>query len=153
MIYIHVPFCRSFCTYCDFYSEVAARCRQAEDERRQADLFSRFAEAAAAEIKARRDEITDEVNTLYIGGGTPSVLPLSAYETLLSALKEAGHGGPYEEFTVEVNPDDIVSEGHAYVERLLELGVNRISMGVQSFDDRILKFTHLGHHRALSRIS
>ncbi|MBQ3245248.1 MAG: radical SAM family heme chaperone HemW [Bacteroidales bacterium] len=145
MIYIHVPFCRSFCTYCDFYSEVAARCRQAEDERRQADLFSRFAEAAAAEIKARRDEITDEVNTLYIGGGTPSVLPLSAYETLLSALKEAGHGGPYEEFTVEVNPDDIVSEGHAYVERLLELGVNRISMGVQSFDDRILKFMNRRH--------
>ena len=151
MIYIHVPFCRSFCTYCDFYSEVAARCRHAEDERRQAGLFSRFAEAVAAEVKARKDEITDDVNTLYIGGGTPSVLPLSVYETLLSALKEAGHGGPYEEFTVEVNPDDIAEKGVSYVEGLLRLGVNRISMGVQSFDDGVLRFMNRRHDAAVAR--
>ena len=52
-------------------------------------------------------EITDEVNTLYIGGGTPSVLPLSVFESIIGALKCAGHGGPFDEFTVEVNPDDI----------------------------------------------
>ena len=119
MIYIHIPFCRSFCTYCDFYSEVAARCRKAEDAQEQEAMFGRFADALVKEIGLRADEITDETNTLYIGGGTPSVLPLYVYERILAALKEAGHGGPYDEFTVEVNPEDIVDKGEAYVKGLL----------------------------------
>ena len=91
-------------------------------------------------------EITDDTNTLYIGGGTPSVLPLSVFGRLLDALKKAGHGGPYDEFTVEVNPEDIVEKGEDYVRGLLELGVNRISMGIQSFDDGILKFMNRRHN-------
>ena len=146
MIYVHVPFCRSFCTYCDFYSEVAAKCRKNESE-----LFDDFAQALYAEVKARGHEITDETNTLYIGGGTPSVLPLSVFKGLLDALSEAGHGGPYDEFTVEVNPEDIVEKGEAYVEGLLKLGVNRISMGVQSFDDGILKFMNRRHDADTAR--
>ena len=146
MIYVHVPFCRSFCTYCDFYSEVAAKCRQNESE-----LFDGFAQALYAEVKARGHEITDETNTLYIGGGTPSVLPLGVFEGLLDALSEAGHGGPYDEFTVEVNPEDIVEKGEVYVEGLLKLGVNRISMGVQSFDDGILKFMNRRHDADTAR--
>ena len=146
MIYVHVPFCRSFCTYCDFYSEVAAKCRQNESE-----LFDGFAQALYAEVKARGHEITDETNTLYIGGGTPSVLPLSVFKGLMDALSEAGHGGPYEEFTVEANPEDIVEKGEAYVEGLLKLGVNRISMGVQSFDDGILKFMNRRHDADTAR--
>ena len=146
MIYVHVPFCRSFCTYCDFYSEVAAKCRQNESE-----LFDGFAQALYAEVKARGHEITDETNTLYIGGGTPSVLPLSVFKGLLDALSEAGHGGPYDEFTVEVNPEDIVEKGEVYVEGLLKLGVNRISMGVQSFDDGILKFMNRRHDADTAR--
>ena len=145
MIYVHVPFCRSFCTYCDFYSEVASRCRKAEDAQKQEALFEDFAQALACEVSSRAGEITDDVNTLYIGGGTPSVLPLSAFQTLLEALRSAGHGGPFDEFTVEVNPEDIIEKGHAYVEGLLELGVNRISMGVQSFDDSVLKFMNRRH--------
>ena len=145
MIYVHIPFCRSFCTYCDFYSEVAARCRKAEDARKQEELFGQFTEALVAEVKVRGCEITDEVNTLYIGGGTPSVLPLRVFERLLEALDEAGHGGPFDEFTVEVNPEDILEKGVPYVEGLLKLGVNRISMGVQSFDDGILKFMNRRH--------
>ena len=151
MIYIHIPFCRSFCTYCDFYSEVAARCRKAEEAQEQEAMFGRFAEALVSEIGLHADEITDEVNTLYIGGGTPSVLPLCVYERILDALKEAGHGGPYEEFTVEVNPEDIVDKGEAYVKGLLALGVNRISMGVQSFDDGILKFMNRRHDSNTAR--
>ena len=146
MIYVHVPFCRSFCTYCDFYSEVAAKCRQNESE-----LFDGFTHALYAEVKARGHEITDETNTLYIGGGTPSVLPLSVFKGLLDALSEAGHGGSYEEFTVEVNPEDIVEKGEAYVEGLMKLGVNRISMGVQSFDDGILKFMNRRHDADTAR--
>jgi oxygen-independent coproporphyrinogen-3 oxidase len=108
-------------------------------------LFEDFAEALASEVRFRSEEITDDVNTLYIGGGTPSVLPLSAFRALLDALRSVGHGGPFDEFTVEVNPEDIIEKGHAYVEGLLELGVNRISMGVQSFDDSVLKFMNRRH--------
>ena len=151
MIYVHVPFCRSFCTYCDFYSEVAARCRRAEDEQRQNDFFNGYSKALAEEAVMRGHEITDHVNTLYIGGGTPSVLPLSVFENLLAALSETGHGGPFDEFTVEVNPEDIVEKGEKYVEGLLRLGVNRISMGVQSFDDGILKFMNRRHDAASAR--
>ena len=151
MIYVHIPFCRSLCTYCGFYSEVAAKCRKAEDAGRQEELFGRFADALVAEVRMRGQEITDNRNTLYIGGGTPSVLPLCVYERLLSALRESGHGGPFEEFTFEVNPEDIVEKGEDYVRGLMELGVNRISMGVQSFDDGILKFMNRRHNAAVAR--
>ncbi len=151
MIYVHIPFCRSFCTYCDFYSEVAAKCRKAEDAAGQDAMFACFGEALVSELRARAEEISDDTNTLYIGGGTPSVLPLSVFERLLSALREIGHGGPYDEFTVEVNPEDIVEKGEAYVEGLLKLGVNRVSMGVQSFDDKILRFMNRRHDSATAR--
>ena len=151
MIYIHIPFCRSFCTYCDFYSEVAARCRKADEQNRQQALFEEYGEALALEIQQRREEMSDEVNTLYIGGGTPSVLPLSVFARILDTLRSCGHGVPYEEFTVEVNPEDIVEKGHDYVEGLLDLGVNRISMGVQSFDDEILKWMNRRHDSAAAR--
>ena len=151
MIYVHVPFCRSFCTYCDFYSEVATKCRKEEEFRRQEALFGEFAQALACEVRLRAKEMSDDVNTLYIGGGTPSVLPLSAFQTLLSALRSNGHSGKFDEFTVEVNPEDIVEKGPAFVEGLLELGVNRISMGVQSFDDSVLKFMNRRHDSDTAR--
>ena len=151
MIYVHIPFCRSFCTYCDFYSEVAAKCRGAQDVRTQEELFSQFADALVAEVRMRGQEITDDTNTLYIGGGTPSVLPLCVFERLLEALREVGHGGPYDEFTVEVNPEDIVDKGEDYVKGLLATGVNRISMGVQSFDGGILKFMNRRHSASMAR--
>lgn len=144
MIYVHIPFCRSFCTYCDFYSEVASGCRAEAG-------YERFADAIVREIEERAGEMSDDVNTLYIGGGTPSVLPLSVFRRIVSALETAGHEGPYDEFTVEVNPDDIVEKGPAYVEGLLELGVNRVSMGVQSFDDEILRWMNRRHDSAAAR--
>ena len=108
-------------------------------------MFGEFADAMVREIRHRADEISDNTNTLYIGGGTPSVLPLCVLERVLQTLQEVGHGGPYEEFTVEVNPEDIVEKGEEYVAGLLRLGVNRISMGVQSFDDGILRFMNRRH--------
>ena len=148
MIYVHIPFCRSFCTYCDFYSEIAsASCRGRES-------LDRFARALEKEVELRSGEIRNNLldhktaDTLYIGGGTPSVLPLSVLESLLDALHKAGVGKSFKEFTVEVNPDDIVEKGHSYVEGLLKLGVNRISMGIQSFDDGILKWMNRRHDAA-----
>ena len=147
MIYVHIPFCRSFCTYCDFYSEVASRCSADEHQK-----FGQFAQALCREAALRADEIeSDKVNTLYIGGGTPSVLPLYVFSDLLKVLAEHGHGGPFREFTVEVNPEDIVQKGADYVKGLLQLGVNRISMGVQSFDDGILRWMNRRHDSATAR--
>ena len=205
MIYLHVPFCGSFCTYCDFYSEI---CRSAQ-------AFNEYADAVIAEIRGRHEELSmnmsacDAVNTLYIGGGTPSVLPLDVLVRIVKALSSScalrqaqrptvgvsekisvsdaavaepvplaaepvplvaeplssvfdqvhsvaepvvRHGSPtfeatspFEEFTVEVNPEDIVEKGPEYVRRLIALGVNRVSMGVQSFDDGILRWMNRRH--------
>ena len=85
MIYLHVPFCRSFCTYCDFYSEIACRDRDAQQ-------FQAYADAVCAEAQRRRGEIdaTRSLNTLYIGGGTPSVLPLSLLRQMAAQLITGG---------------------------------------------------------------
>lgn len=150
MIYVHVPFCRSFCTYCDFYSEVADKCGGAGLDAEE-NLFGKFAAAVSKEVAVRRGEISDIADTLYIGGGTPSVLPLSFFSSLTAALRAAGHAGSFREFTVEVNPDDIVEKGEGYVDGLLRLGVNRISMGVQSFDDGLLRWMNRRHDSAAAR--
>ncbi len=143
MVYLHVPFCRSFCTYCDFYSEIACRGRDAQ-------LFEDFTAAVCAEASLRQDEIeaTRDLNTLYIGGGTPSVLPLIHFKQILAGLTGES---PWEEFTVEVNPEDIVEQGPDYVRALLDLGVTRVSMGVQSLDDGILRWMNRRHDAAHAR--
>lgn len=142
MIYVHVPFCGSFCTYCDFYSEIACPGRD----------FSAYTDEVCREIRRRAEEIrsTLEVNTLYIGGGTPSVLPLPCIGRIISTAGDiAGHN--FTELTVEVNPEDIVEKGPDYVRSLRALGVNRISMGVQSLDDGILHWMNRRHDAAGAR--
>ena len=136
MIYVHVPFCRSFCTYCDFYSEIACRGKDA-------GAVEAYVSALLEEISSRREEIlgTLDVNTLYIGGGTPSVLPPDALRRIVEALP----GAPFDEFTIEVNPEDIVQSGPEYVRALKALGVNRVSMGVQSLDDGMLRWMNRRH--------
>ena len=149
MIYIHIPFCRSFCTYCDFYSEVAAKCREKEDEQKR--MFESFSQALGREISLRAGEMTDEYNTIYIGGGTPSVLPLDVYSDMVGRLADAGIRPPFKEFTFEVNPEDVVEKGEDYIRGLMALGVDRFSMGVQSFDDGILKWMNRRHDSAVAR--
>lgn len=146
MIYVHIPFCRSFCTYCDFYSELVGNGTEGDEE------ISLYIDSLCSEISRRRAEISaaSSPNTLYIGGGTPSLLPLKAFGHILDSLHPAGH---FQEFTVEVNPDDLTSKGGDYAAGLKSLGVNRISMGVQSLDDGILKWMNRRHdardaHRA-----
>jgi len=136
MVYVHVPFCESFCTYCDFYSEV--RCGEAGRGE-----MEEYTVCVCREIEARHSEIesTRQLNTLYIGGGTPSVLPLSC----LGSIVEKIGGAPFSEFTVEVNPEDIVRGGLPYVLGLRALGVTRVSMGVQSLDDSMLRWMNRRH--------
>ena len=134
MIYIHVPFCKSFCTYCDFYSEIGNEA-----------LMEQYTRQLCAEIHRRAPEMDGQPKTLYFGGGTPSVLPLSHLTRILLALEEVGQGGPYTEFTLEVNPEDLVEKGLPYVQSLKTLGVNRMSLGVQSFDDDLLRWMNRRH--------
>jgi len=136
MIYVHIPFCRSFCVYCDFF-----RCPlPCSPGVREDIIIEDYAREICREAEKRRDEIaaTAAVNTLYIGGGTPSVLPLP----YLARIADACGGRHYEEWTVEVNPDDITPE---YARGLRELGVNRVSMGVQSLDDGMLRWMNRRH--------
>ena len=137
MIYVHIPFCKSFCTYCGFYSETSA-------------CYDRYVEALLGEIDSRKSEFdaTMDVNTLYIGGGTPSVMPLPLLCRVVEALKDALGSRCFDEFTVELNPEDVIQRGEAYAEALLGMGVTRASMGVQSFDDGILRWMNRRHDAA-----
>lgn len=137
MIYIHFPYCRSFCTYCGFYSETAPR---------NCTDFGTWTDEVCREAAERTDEIerSKGVNTLYIGGGTPSLLSLDSLRRVLEALP-GGISHRYAEFTVECNPDDITEE---LARGLKECGVSRISMGVQSFDDGMLRWMNRRHDAA-----
>ncbi|MBR4804899.1 MAG: radical SAM family heme chaperone HemW, partial [Bacteroidales bacterium] len=136
-IYLHIPFCNSKCIYCGFYSVVSREIRE------------KFVPALRREISLRRnffDTLPREqrsIKTLYIGGGTPSVLPDSTLAEIVTLLKENFSFPDSFEFTVEVNPDDITKE---YAGALKNLGINRVSMGVQSFEDSHLRWMARRHN-------
>lgn len=118
-LYVHIPFCRSKCAYCDFYS-LAARSLDA----------TAYVDAVLTEFKARRGDYPGPFATVYIGGGTPSVLPDRELGRLVTAL--AAEAADDAEITVEINPDDMTP---ALAATLRASGVNRVSMGVQSLID------------------
>ncbi|MDE6791872.1 MAG: radical SAM family heme chaperone HemW [Muribaculaceae bacterium] len=121
-IYIHVPFCRKKCLYCDFFSggEAAADWRA-------------FASAVKSEFDVRQHELLSPPDTLYIGGGTPSILPLDMFRDILSSIMEKSFISDSDmEITMEVNPDDV---NLFNAKEWKSAGITRISMGVQSFVD------------------
>ncbi|MBR5169285.1 MAG: radical SAM family heme chaperone HemW [Muribaculaceae bacterium] len=131
-IYVHIPFCASRCSYCDFFSTL-----------RLADAGADYVEAVVAEAGLRCGELRGEpVRTLYLGGGTPSQLPRPLLERLVQGVRDTFDLSELEEFTIEVNPDDVTPEWCAALTRL---GVNRVSMGVQSFEDPILRLIGRRH--------
>lgn len=126
-IYVHVPFCRRKCIYCDFYSI----------GERNADWDGYF-EALRNEYTRRRDELGSVSSaTLYIGGGTPSLMPAEMIGRLRRMIEI-----PVSEFTIEVNPDDVTMEN---ANAWREAGVNRVSMGVQSLVDEELRMLGRRH--------
>jgi oxygen-independent coproporphyrinogen-3 oxidase len=132
-IYFHIPFCKQACSYCDFYFVTRQNQRDS------------FVKALLQEIKSHKNStFTDEpVRTIYFGGGTPSLLLPEQIDAILSALQ---HTFPVEaeEITLEMNPDD-VSAG--YLSALKEAGINRASMGVQTFQPELLTFMNRAHTR------
>ena len=130
-IYIHIPFCNSKCAYCGFYSLPSMK------------LKDKFLEALKAEIITRKDYLHGEtVNTIYFGGGTPSLLSIKEIGELLYLINDTYPIGKNPEITLEANPDTLSLE---YLEGLRQLGVNRLSIGIQSFFDNDLQYLSRRH--------
>ena len=130
-IYIHVPFCNSKCGYCGFYSLPSLK------------LKERFLEALKAEIVARKEYLHGKaISTIYFGGGTPSLLSTKEIGELLHLINMHYPVASNAEITLEANPDTLTLE---YLESLRQLGVNRLSIGIQSFFDNDLKYLSRRH--------
>ncbi len=130
-IYIHVPFCKTRCIYCDFYTRTDISPKQA------------YVSAVCKEIELRKDYLSGEqIKTIYFGGGTPSQLTYddfnAIFETIANNFNVAGDA----EITMEANPDDLSPK---YVETLRKLPFNRLSIGIQSFNDEELQFLKRRH--------
>jgi len=123
-IYIHIPFCRQKCYYCDFYKTL------------NTSLTKSFFSTLKKEVQQNSDYLENEpVETIYFGGGTPSVLTENELTEIINLLNNEFHVLPSAEITFEANPDDLSTE---YLKGIYNAGVNRLSIGIQSFQDKHL---------------
>ena len=133
-LYIHIPFCKSRCIYCGFYSTTILSMRNA------------YVKSLCREMEMRgRNVLFHQLSTIYIGGGTPSQLSISHLRDIFSCIDDVFFVDDDAEITLECNPDDITP---AFAESLKTLPVNRVSMGVQTFNDERLKFLGRRHSAA-----
>lgn len=131
-IYIHIPFCKTRCIYCDFYSTT------------RSELKKRYIRALCQELRMRQDYLEGAtIETIYFGGGTPSQLDEEDFRLVFSTIGEVYGLEDTKEITLEANPDDLTEE---YVTMLRHLPFNRISMGIQTFDDATLKLLNRRHN-------
>ncbi len=133
-IYLHIPFCKSRCSYCDFATDVY----------RTGEAVERYVAALCAEISNFKSQISNksEIETIYFGGGTPSLLSAKQLEKILGAIHGNFAVEENPEFTLEMNPATVTPEK---LRDFRSLGVNRASFGVQTFDDRALRLLARGH--------
>ena len=132
-IYVHIPFCRSRCIYCGFYSTTLM------------DLRHQYVDAVCAEMRLRRDYISGPYSTIYVGGGTPSTLDVMDLKKLFDNIYKVFSVETDAEVTIECNPDDVTP---SFVDLLAGLPVNRVSIGVQTFSDGRLKLLRRRHDAA-----
>lgn len=131
-IYLHIPFCKTRCIYCDFYSST------------RSELRSHYVTALCRELTMRKDYLKGEkVETIYFGGGTPSQLGKDDFTLIFDTIRELYGLEQSQEITLEANPDDLTPE---YLGMLTTLPFNRISMGIQTFDDATLKLLNRRHN-------
>ena len=136
-LYIHIPFCKSKCGYCGFYSLPSLK------------LKDRFLEALKEEIVVRKDYLKGEdINTVYYGGGTPSLLSVAEMEGLLFLINKHYPVATNAEITLEANPDTL---SLGYLEAMRQMGVNRLSIGIQSFFDDDLRYLSRRHDATHAR--
>jgi len=131
-LYIHIPFCQSKCSYCDFYSSTFL------------SALSPFLEALFKEMEIYSGRFSS-FDTLYIGGGTPSLLSPQQLESVLAAVRKNFRLTSNTEITLETNPADL---NRPYLESLCEIGINRLNIGIQSFDQEVLRFLGRRHSPA-----
>lgn len=131
-VYLHIPFCRSRCSYCDFATDIY----------RNAKGVERYVDALCTEISGFICEASNSVDTIYFGGGTPSLLSAEQVEIILTAVRDRFDVASNTEITMEMNPAT-VTPGQLSAYR--SLGVGRASFGVQTFNDRDLKLLARGH--------
>ena len=130
-LYFHIPFCKRICTYCDFYKVGATT------------LIPQVVETMHRELEQRCGYLSDRrLSSIYFGGGTPSLLSPEQIEGFIAHARQLFDCSAVEEITIEANPDDLTAE---YVEALRLTSVNRVSIGIQSFDDRVLQFMNRRH--------
>ena len=130
-IYIHIPFCQKRCTYCDFYTEVAPQ------------LIPNLIDSIIKELDIRKDYLPDSaINTIYFGGGTPSILSKEQFSKIFEAIFSKYSVNENAEITFEANPDDLTTD---FFESISSLPFNRISIGIQSFGDEDLKRINRRH--------
>ena len=130
-IYLHTPFCKRRCIYCDFFSTT------------QSEKKPAYVHALCQELDMRKNYLEGEdIETIYLGGGTPSQLTQEELEKIFSALYNIYKVKEDAEITLEANPDDLTPE---YVHMLRSLPINRISMGIQTFQEETLKLLHRRH--------
>lgn len=130
-IYIHIPFCKQACYYCDFHFSTSLK--------RKEDMLN----AIKRELELRKDELNKEqIETIYFGGGTPSILKIDELRMLIDTIYENYEVVEDAEITLEANPDDLSSKK---IKELAKLPINRLSIGIQSFFDDDLKFMNRAH--------
>lgn len=130
-LYFHIPFCKSICTYCDFYKTT------------HLSKIEQFVETIIKELEMQMNYLhSNTIETIYFGGGTPSLLKPHYYDLILEACNKLYNIANTAEITIEVNPDDLSS---AYLQKLLKTGFNRLSIGIQSLHDSDLQFMGRRH--------
>lgn len=135
-LYLHIPFCKQRCIYCDFYSTTLNQ-----------DFRKLYVEALCREIRLRRDYLGEgaSLKSVYLGGGTPSLLSINELERIFNCINEVFTLEEGAEITLEANPDDLTKD---YISDLRLLPINRLSMGIQTFNDRLLRILHRRHDSA-----
>lgn len=137
-LYIHVPFCEKRCIYCDFYSTTSG-----------SEVRQRYVEALCRELITQRELMgAGEVKSIYFGGGTPSQLSIEELAQIFQTIRLHYTVNPQAEITFEANPDDVTNER---VGAWQQLGINRVSLGVQTFDDDLLTVLRRRHTAAQAR--
>ena len=135
-LYIHIPFCKSRCIYCGFYSTTRHELRQRYVDAVCKEMMLKASRSIGHEVK---------IETVYLGGGTPSQLSGRQLQQIFACIDRAYGMEHVKEVTMECNPDDVTAD---FVATLAALPVNRVSMGVQTFDDQRLRFLHRRHTTA-----
>jgi len=129
-IYIHIPYCKQACHYCDFHFSTSMKSK------------NEMIDYIVKEMDIRESEFSKKIDSVYIGGGTPSLMTNLELETIFNGLEKKISIGDIKEITIEINPEDLISEKLGFFK---EIGINRLSIGIQSMNNNILKWMNRSH--------